>query len=117
MSFFKQRIVLFRKMWYQICDGVCIQRRWVILSSQEPTEVQISNLKTKLKLYRKNKKYILVIALNPKVLYMRFLTAKLNRTLIKKFRNDAQNIRKLDFSKLIFVLSGSSLHCKVNTTC
>ena len=62
------------------------ERRWVILSSQEPTEVQISNLK--LELYRKNKKYILVIALNPNILYMRFLTAQLTRTLIKKLRHE-----------------------------
>ena len=47
---------------------------------------------------------------------MRFLTAQLNRTLMKKIINvkdtekNAQNIRKFDFSKLIFVLSGSSLH-------
>ena len=54
----------------------------MILSSQEPTEVQISKLK--LKLRRKNQKCILAIALNPKILYMRFLTAQLNRTLMKK---------------------------------
>ena len=54
----------------------------MILSSQEPTEVQISKLK--LKLRRKNQKCILVIALNPKILYMRFLTAQLNRTLMEK---------------------------------
>ena len=40
------------------------ERRWAILSSQEPTEVQLSKLK--LKLYWKNQKCILVIALNPK---------------------------------------------------
>ena len=54
----------------------------MIKSSQEPTEVQISKLK--LKLCRKNQKCILVIALNPMILYMRFLTAQLNRTLMKK---------------------------------
>ena len=54
----------------------------MILSSQEPTEVQISKLK--LKLCRKNQKCILVTALNPMLLYMRFLTAQLNRTLMKK---------------------------------
>ena len=54
----------------------------MILSSQEPTEVQISKLK--LRLCRKNQKCILVIALNPKILYMRFLTAQLNRTLMEK---------------------------------
>ena len=54
----------------------------MILLSQEPTEVQISKLK--LKLCRKIQKCILVIALNPKFLYMRFLTAQLNRTLMKK---------------------------------
>ena len=54
----------------------------VFLSFQEPTDVQIS--KFKLELYRKNQKCILVIALNPKILYIRFLTAQLNRTLIKK---------------------------------
>ena len=54
------------------------------LSNQEPTEVQI-NIKVKIEIYRKkNKKGILVIALNPKILYMRFLTAHLKRTLIKK---------------------------------
>ena len=42
------------------------ERRWVISSSQEPTEVQISNLK--FKLHRKNQRCILVIALNPKIL-------------------------------------------------
>ena len=54
----------------------------MIKSSQGPTEVQISKLK--LKLCRKNQKCILVIALNPMILYMRFLTAQLNRTLMKK---------------------------------
>ena len=54
----------------------------MILSSQEPTGVQISKLK--LKLYKKNQKCFLVIALNPNILCMRFLTAQLNRTLIKK---------------------------------
>ena len=58
------------------------QRRWVILSSQEPTEVQISKLK--LKLCRNNQKCILVIASNPTILYMHFLTAQLNRTLMEK---------------------------------
>ena len=53
----------------------------MILSNQEPTEVQIS---LKLKLCRKNQKCMLVIALNPKILYMRFPTAHLNRTLMKK---------------------------------
>ena len=61
-------------------------RRWVILSSQKPTEVQISKLE--LKLYRKNQKCILVIALNPTILYMHFLTAQLNRTLIKKIKHE-----------------------------
>ena len=56
-------------------------RRWVILSPQEPTEVQMSKLK--LKLRRKNQKCILVIELNPMILYMRFLNAQLNRTLMK----------------------------------
>ena len=37
-----------------------------------------------MKLYGKNRICILVIALNPKILYMRFLTAQLNRTLLKK---------------------------------
>ena len=37
---------------------------------------QISKLK--LKLFRKNHKCILVIAFNPKILYMRFLTVQLN---------------------------------------
>ena len=43
------------------------------LSSQGPTKVRISKLK--LKLYRKNKKCTFVIALNPKILNMHFLTA------------------------------------------
>ena len=66
----------------------------MILSSKEPTEVQLSKLK--LKLYRKNQKYILIIALNPKILYMHFLTAQLNRTLIKKIINmkDTQKCTK-----------------------
>ena len=66
----------------------------MILSSQEPTEVQISKLK--LKLCRKNQKRILVIALNPKILYMRFLTAQSNRTLMKKIINmkDTQKCTK-----------------------
>ena len=51
----------------------------MILSSQEPTELQISKLK--FKLYRKNQRCILVIALNPKILYMHFLTVQLNRTI------------------------------------
>ena len=50
------------------------------------TEVQISKLK--LKLYRKNQKCISVIELNPKILYMRFLTAQLNRTLMKNHRHE-----------------------------
>ena len=57
----------------------------MIQSSQEPTEVQISKLK--LKLCTKNQKCILVIALNPMILYMRFLTAQLNRTMMKKIIN------------------------------
>ena len=57
----------------------------MILSSQESTEVQISKLK--LKLGRKYQKCILVIALNPKILYMHFLTAQLQRTLMKKIIN------------------------------
>ena len=40
--------------------------------------------KLKLKRCRKNQKCDFVIALNPKILYMRFLTAQLNRTLMKK---------------------------------
>ena len=41
--------------------------------------------KLKLKFCRKIKKcIILVIALNPTILYMHFLTARLNRTLMKK---------------------------------
>ena len=54
----------------------------MISLSQELIKVEISKLK--LKLCRKNQKCILVIALNPKILYMRFLTAQLNRTLMKK---------------------------------
>ena len=64
------------------------------LSSQEPIEVQISKLK--FRLYRKNQKCILVIALDPKILQMRFLTAQLNRTLIKNIinMNDTQKCTK-----------------------
>ena len=64
--------------------GYTFKRRCVNLPRQEPTEVQISKLK--LKLYRKNKKCtcILVIALNLKILCMRFLTAQLNRTMTEK---------------------------------
>ena len=47
------------------------------LSSQEPTKVQISTLS-------KNKKCILVIALNPKILYMCLLIGQLNKTLNKR---------------------------------
>ena len=66
----------------------------MILSSQEPTEVQISKLK--LKLCRKNQKCDLVIALNPKILHMHSLTAQLNRALIKKIINmkDTQKCTK-----------------------
>ena len=65
-----------------------------ILSSQEPTEVQKSKLK--LRLCRKKQRCILVIALNPKILYMRFLTAQLKRTLMKKIINmtDTQKCTK-----------------------
>ena len=53
-------------------------------------------LKLKLKLCRKNQKCILVIALNPKIVFMRFLTAQLNRTLMKKIINmkDTQKCTK-----------------------
>ena len=66
----------------------------MILSSQEPTEVQISQLK--LNFFRKNQKSILVFALNPKILYMPFLTARLNRTSMKKIINmkDTQKCTK-----------------------
>ena len=66
----------------------------MILSSQKITEVQISKLK--LKLCRKNQKRILVITLNPKIVYMSFLTAQLNRTLMKKILNmkDTQKCTK-----------------------
>ena len=37
-----------------------------------------------MKFCRKNQKCILVTALNPMILYMRFLTAQLNKTLMKK---------------------------------
>ena len=55
-------------------------------------------------------------------IYISFLIAQFNRTLIKKILDmrDSQkctNIRKFDFSKLIFVLSGSSLHCNMNKSC
>ena len=77
-----------------LVQHVTLQRRWVILSSQEPTEVQISKLK--LKLCSKKQKCILVIVLNLKISYMRFQTAHLNRTLMKKFINmkDTQKCTK-----------------------
>ena len=55
----------------------------MILSSQEPTEVPISKLK--FKFCRKNQKCILVTALNPKILYMRFITARLNARLNRAY--------------------------------
>ena len=86
------------------------------LSNQEPTEVQI-NIKVKIEIYRKkNKKGILVIALNPKIFYMRFLTAHLKRTLIKKII-DIKDTQKCIKYQEIFVLSGSSLHCNMSKTC
>ena len=85
------------------------ERRWMILSSQEHTEVQISKLK--LKLYRINQKCFLVIILNPKIIRI----YALNITLISKnhrhegYAKNAHNIRNFDFSKLIFVLSQVSI--------
>ena len=48
---------------------------------EEPTELQISKLNCIS--IEKNQKYILVMPLNLKNLYMRFLTAQLKRTLKK----------------------------------
>ena len=48
------------------------------------THRSTKNIKVKIETLQKNQKCILVIALNPKILYMRFLTAQLNRTLMKK---------------------------------
>ena len=50
----------------------------------EPGTHRSTNIKViKLRLCRKNQKCILVIALNPKILYMRFLAVQLNITLMK----------------------------------
>ena len=83
----------------------------------EPGTHISTNIKVKIEtLKKKEKKWILVIALNPKILIMRFLTFQLNGTLIEKkhrhegYVKNTQNIRKFDFSKQIFVLSGSSFH-------
>ena len=86
----------------------------------KPGTHRSTNIKVKIKILKKKQKCTLFIAL--KILYMRFLTAQLNKTLIKKIRDmkdtqNVQNIRKFDFSNLIFVLSGSSLHCNVRKTC
>ena len=75
----------------------------MILSTQEPTEVQISKLK--LKFYRKNQKCILVIALNPKILYILFLAAQLNRILIKK------NHRYEGYAKMHKISSNLTFQC------
>ena len=89
----------------------------------EPGTHRSTNIKVKIETLQKNQKCILVIALNPKILYMRFLTAQLNRTLMKKNHKHEgySKMHKIsgnfDFSQLIFVLNGSSLHCNVNKTC
>ena len=75
-----------------------------------------------MKLYGKNRICILVIALNPKILYMRFLTAQLNRTLFKKFINmkDTQKCIKYQESWLFkanFCTEWVKSPLKVNTTC
>ena len=72
--------------------------------------------KLKLKSIEKNKKGILVIALKPGILYMRFLTAHLKRTLIKKII-DIKDTQKCIKYQEIFVLSESSLHCNMSKTC
>ena len=50
----------------------------------EPGTHRSTNIKVKIETLQKKSESILVIALNPKILYMRFLTAQLNRTLMKK---------------------------------
>ena len=50
----------------------------------EPGTHRSTIIKIKIETLEKNQKCILVIALNPKILYMHFLTAQLNRTLILK---------------------------------
>ena len=94
----------------------------MILSSQEPTEVQLSKLK--LKLYKKNQKCISVIALNPKILYMHFLTAYINRTLILKtiYMKDTQKCTKnqeicLFKAKNMGEFGGQNAYSTLNTDC
>ena len=62
----------------------------------EPETHRSTNIKVKIETLQKKQKCILVIALNPKILYMHFLTAQLNRTLIKKIINmkDTQKCAK-----------------------
>ena len=57
----------------------------MILSSQESTEVQISKLKLKLK---SEMYFSYCINGSKDFIYMRFLTAQLNRTLMEKNHND-----------------------------
>ena len=50
----------------------------------EPGTHRSTNIKVKIEILEKKSEMYVVIALNPKILYMLFLTAQLNRTLIKK---------------------------------
>ena len=58
----------------------------------EPGTHRSTNIKVKIE----TQKCILVTALNPKILYIRFLTAQLNRTLMKNIINmkDSQKCTK-----------------------
>ena len=62
----------------------------------EPGTHRSTIIKIKIETLEKNQKCILVIALNPKILYVHFLTAQLNRILIKKIINmkDTQKCTK-----------------------
>ena len=66
----------------------------------EPATHRSTHIKVKIEILEKNSRekseMYVVIALNPKILYMLFLTAQLNRTLIKKIINikDTQKCEK-----------------------
>ena len=62
----------------------------------EPGTHRSTNIKVKIETLKKNQKCILITALNPMILYMRFLTAQLNRKLMKKIINmkDTQKCTK-----------------------
>ena len=75
----------------------CIEKCWKEDGDLiKPGTHRGTNIKVKIETLWKNQKCILVIALNPKILYMRLLTARLNRTLMKKIinMNDKQKCTK-----------------------